>query len=108
MQGLFNLKYTQMKEQIYPNGLGLAKVSKKLDEKSMVILELNHWRDLSTNHDYNHEYVIMNNLTMQEYSTDSYYDGGNIKKDSIEKFNREVNYNDKLIERVKNHLGIGD
>lgn len=89
------------KEQIFPNGLGLAKVIKLIDEDTMVKLVLHHSRDQSSNWDYNLTYQVENEFTDDVYSFDSihveYY---KIK----ERFDKEVEYNKEMIEKVKKFL----
>jgi hypothetical protein len=94
-----------MKEEITPNGLGLAKVKRKIAEMNMVVFSVNHWRDLHKNHDYSHEYVVKNYLTDKTYHRDA-EDSYDPKKTAMEIYNYQVKYNAQLIERVKGYLDL--
>ena len=98
-----------MKEEITENGKGLAKVRKVIKTESMVTFAVSHWRDISELHDYNHEYLVGNDLfDNRSYSFDHYYDGGDIKGNAEKRFKAEVDLNNKIIQKVKNFIGSSE
>ncbi len=82
-------------------------IQKREDINTAYLVRFSVWfyEDPNNGHQYNHEYIVTNELTGQTQSFDLRSNGWNFKKIAEDFFNAECKRNISIIDKVKKYLG---